>query len=186
MSYTLSTRRAAEVLGISEDAARRLEVAYSIADTDESHLLSKPERKTVNFSRRGGKPRVVGVDREPNGRIRRSSKKKISGFGDWRVYFIGADGFNRVKVGYSNNVEKRRLSLETGCPLELRVWKTVSCMSERDARDLEIWFHKKLKARGAHARAEWFNLSPEQVADIVGEYWFEAIGSACVTSERQI
>jgi hypothetical protein len=185
MSYRLTTERAAKALGISEEAVQRLEVAMNMADKSEKHLLLKPDRPTAQFSRRG-RPRVVGVDREPNGRIRRKTKSADKRAGEWSVYFIGNAEFNKVKIGFAVDVNQRIKEIAVGCPLDVEVWKTVGCISERDARNVERWFHIKLKARGHHARGEWFNLSLGQAESLVGEFWSEMFSYACVQKERQL
>lgn len=70
------------------------------------------------------------------------------------VYFIEAVGLARVKIGYSDNPEKRLAQLSTGSPVELRIMRTVA-----GGQELE----KQLHAKFDHLRidGEWFHLTKE-------------------------
>lgn len=72
----------------------------------------------------------------------------------FRVYFILAHCW--VKIGYSEDVEQRLATFQTGCPYEMRIHFTLPCESEAHARDLERTLHDLFKKRGAHHRGEWF------------------------------
>ncbi len=70
------------------------------------------------------------------------------------IYFIGSES-GHVKIGYTySNVFTRLASLQTGCPFELKLIKTIGGNSIH-----ETSLHKKFKR--FHLRGEWFHLSPE-------------------------
>ncbi|MER6503708.1 GIY-YIG nuclease family protein [Streptomyces sp. NPDC001455] len=75
-----------------------------------------------------------------------SSKPSGSSF----VYVIGPPGSNRVKIGTSNNPEKRLKELQTGNPDRLEVlWSTPG------GRELESMLHRAFAAY--RVEGEWFD-----------------------------
>ena len=78
------------------------------------------------------------------------------------VYFI-ADG-EFVKIGKANDVEQRRLSLETGNPRELITLGMISCGSEVESYSLEKKLHKHFEPW--NHRGEWFIIGP-QILDFI-------------------
>ncbi|ATW24152.1 GIY-YIG nuclease family protein [Candidatus Formimonas warabiya] len=69
------------------------------------------------------------------------------------VYFIQAGYEGPIKIGSSNNVEKRLNSLQTSCPDKLMVLHFTT-----GGRALEKYLHKKFEKHVKHG--EWF--SPDQ------------------------
>ena len=72
------------------------------------------------------------------------------------VYFAQAIGTGFVKIGYSADVRGRIKSLETGCPHDIRVIKTLvgTTQQETDVQFLlRPWHHKR----------EWFDFSDEAI-----------------------
>ena len=78
------------------------------------------------------------------------------------VYFI-ADG-EFVKIGKANDVEQRKLSLETGNPRDLITLGTISCDSEAESYSLENKLHQHFEPW--HHRGEWFIIGP-QILDFI-------------------
>ena len=71
------------------------------------------------------------------------------------VYAI-SDSVN-IKIGMSNNVEKRLKALQTSNSSELLVvWKYYVGNSSKDAAKIERMLHRACKAH--HIRGEWFNM----------------------------
>lgn len=77
------------------------------------------------------------------------------------VYFIEGEGLARIKIGYSEDPEKRLKQLSTGSPTKLRLVKKV-----RGDADLEKELHKRFE----HLRydKEWFHATRELTNYIEG------------------
>lgn len=67
--------------------------------------------------------------------------------GDY-LYLI--EGAGRVKIGRSQNPQRRLSTLQTGCPCDLRIWALAS-----DSGHLEAWLHLRFAEHRLHG--EWFN-----------------------------
>ena len=68
------------------------------------------------------------------------------------IYAIEAVGVDRVKLGRAQNVEERLAALQTGCPVELRVFgrrQDISCA--------EGELHRRFARSRLHG--EWFRFS---------------------------
>lgn len=117
---------------------------------------------------RGGRPRIQGVVREPNGRVKRQS-----GQGDWVVYFVKEIGPSRVKIGFTNNLSARVSSIAIATSSELRIVATIQCDGERMCRRVEMAIHHALTQYGRLIRGEWFAMTA-----------YEAEGVAAVCRER--
>lgn len=86
------------------------------------------------------------------------------------VYIIGCNEFLPVKVGRSKNVMERLLTMQTGCPYQLKLHqaffapKSVIEWLEWDA-------HRKLHDFGLGSRdtlrSEWFDVDPDEAAGVV-------------------
>jgi hypothetical protein len=70
------------------------------------------------------------------------------------IYFIEAVGFSRIKIGYSTNVDTRRLSLAAQSPAELRIVHTFPGKLQDESRLHRIF--RKFRVHG-----EWFSYGPE-------------------------
>lgn len=82
------------------------------------------------------------------------------------VYIIGAHEIPYLKVGRSGDVWSRLLTMQTGCPFELRVFgayfaKPAAIIS------LEWDVHKVLADCETHHRGEWFCLTPGEANAVV-------------------
>lgn len=75
-----------------------------------------------------------------------------------QVYFIEAEGLGVVKIGSAGHVQSRMASLQTGCPVKLRVRGT---FTTDDANTMESNLHRDF----AHLRlhGEWFKLEGELI-----------------------
>lgn len=69
------------------------------------------------------------------------------------VYFIGNTEEGCVKIGYSNNVEKRLGQLKTGCPFPIRI---LCIIPSESPVTLESTLHGKYKKYRLHG--EWFKI----------------------------
>jgi hypothetical protein len=89
------------------------------------------------------------------------------------VYFIRVIGTNMVKIGYTTNPVKCRLSqLQVGNPRALEVLETVQTP---DYKDIEGELHQKLASR--RIRGEWFNLEQDvDCCDLIGTLGYTITG----------
>jgi len=67
------------------------------------------------------------------------------------VYFVLAQGCNKVKIGVTSNVHKRLLTLSSYCPFPLRLLGTIEAGL---AYDLESSLHEKFSEFKVHG--EWY------------------------------
>lgn len=70
------------------------------------------------------------------------------------VYFIQEGENGHVKVGVSDDVDSRLLSLQTSNPRPLRLVAKLGCSSRRHAFDIEGVIHKKMYSYNVNG--EWF------------------------------
>lgn len=75
------------------------------------------------------------------------------------VYFV-SDG-TYVKIGFTGNIEQRLITLQTGSPNTLTIKKIIP----NATIETEKQYHEKFKYK--RVRGEWFNLSDEEIKDIV-------------------
>lgn len=79
------------------------------------------------------------------------------------VYFVNAENTTMFKIGFTKQLIDKRLSnLQTGCPLNLLVYKTVEC---GDPIKLEHYLHDIFKDK--KIRGEWFNVTFKEVENLV-------------------
>jgi hypothetical protein len=71
-----------------------------------------------------------------------------------RVYFLEAVGLGLVKIGFSRNVPKRKYSVQSSCPVPVRV---IGLMKGTEATEKDL--HKRF--REDQRQGEWFLLSPK-------------------------
>lgn len=73
------------------------------------------------------------------------------------VYFIqeGRGEHGSIKIGKSNNVDKRLKSLQTGNPRKLTLMALIKCRTPNDAHRLESKFH--LMFKNDRVLGEWFS-----------------------------
>lgn len=79
------------------------------------------------------------------------------------LYVVGCHG-HPVKIGLTQNLDKRIAALQTGFPHRLHPYLLVQVPSDK-ARSAERACHDKLKA--SRLSGEWFNVTPEQAVVVV-------------------
>lgn len=85
------------------------------------------------------------------------------------VYFIAEDenpnySALRIKIGYSQDVERRARQLQTGSPYRLKLMGEIR-LPESEAKRLERALHKQYSEY--RVIGEWFELDPNDVIDIL-------------------
>jgi len=75
-------------------------------------------------------------------------KPKLKG-----VYFITDSNMKAIKIGFSNDIEKRVAELQTGNPCELKILGWLNC-----DKKYEKVFHQKIK--NSKIKGEWFEWQP--------------------------
>lgn len=70
------------------------------------------------------------------------------------VYFVEAVGLDLIKIGYASNVPLRIRSIETSCPVPVRLLGTFP-----GGPEMERHFHKEFATHRSHR--EWFRRSPD-------------------------
>ena len=86
------------------------------------------------------------------------------------VYFIQAGKKGAIKVGITNNVEKRIETLQIGNPYKLRVLTLIPCESRTHAFEIERRIHKFFRRQ--NIRGEWFtgNIDMAKMNERFGSY----------------
>lgn len=89
---------------------------------------------------------------------------------EWKVYFVrsGESEKSPVKIGFTSNLSQRMIDLQCANFNEIKCLFALPCESEQQARDLESFFHWKLKH--CHVRGEWFDISDINVAGILKDF----------------
>jgi predicted GIY-YIG superfamily endonuclease len=75
------------------------------------------------------------------------------------IYVIAADEHGPVKIGYSNDPNRRLKELQTGYPKPLALWHQQE-FHQKQAKLMEQLIHKTLRHRCSYG--EWFKLSVQQ------------------------
>ena len=74
------------------------------------------------------------------------------------VYFIHEEGdFKRFKIGYTTKISERLLSLQTGNPDLLVVYKTIENVTKKKETQLHQMFAQY------RIRGEWFAINPDMI-----------------------
>lgn len=79
------------------------------------------------------------------------------------VYAIRVKDQNYFKVGYTDNLEQRLASLQTGNPFELTVYLKIETFFPRE---IEKLIHTLLE--GCEMKGEWFSVEPEVIDSVFG------------------
>jgi hypothetical protein len=87
-----------------------------------------------------------------------------------------------VKIGISDEPEKRLGEVQTGHPAKLALGKVIWFFSRMDAALVEKTTHAKL--HGAHASGEWFNVKFAEAADAVAKIVSDLIQNGQIDSHR--
>lgn len=95
------------------------------------------------------------------------------------IYFIQADGTDRVKIGFTAGDPAKRLAdLQTGCPHRLVILATASGSEQDEGR-----WHKDFATD--RVQGEWFRLSPRLVAHIAAQIASSIVSeSLCAMDDR--
>jgi len=74
------------------------------------------------------------------------------------VYFIQQEGNGRqpIKIGYSENVEKRASCLQTGNPVKLSIRMKIPCEDKNQAVHIERILHRIAGSKYRSLEGEWF------------------------------
>jgi predicted GIY-YIG superfamily endonuclease len=72
------------------------------------------------------------------------------------VYFINEENSDKIKIGYTTDLNSRLSTLQRGNSSKLIVLKTHECKTSKEAIDVEQLYHK-IYANN-HIRGEWFNI----------------------------
>lgn len=78
------------------------------------------------------------------------------------VYFVRMGGSNMFKIGYTTNLKSRMSTMQTGCPLQLSVYRKVP---HNDPRQFEQYLHECFDNN--NIRGEWFNLTEQAIDTFV-------------------
>ena len=131
----------------------------SFDDTNANFVILKA---VVPTSRQGGmNKQTVWIRKEMldkwidvamfSGKYNNKSSKGI-------VYFIHQEGdFKRFKIGYTTNLSERLISLQTGSPDLLVVYKTIENVTRKKETQMHRFFEKY------HIRGEWFAINPDMI-----------------------
>ena len=82
------------------------------------------------------------------------------------LYVISIDGTSYVKIGISNDAERRLRNLQTANPQDLRL-EYAFTGSPVLVRNWETRIHRQLTADGRHIRGEWFWIMPPELEDVL-------------------
>jgi hypothetical protein len=139
------TRDAEELL----TEAREL-LAWAWADRND---LESPGSLEWGMAKLGERPPTDDELLEPTPLRRRTRS------GGTFVYFIAAHGSGKIKIGCSDDPERRLATLQSGCPVRLTIVGTIGGGFEKE---------KELHDRFAHLRSggEWFGAANELVTYI--------------------
>lgn len=98
-----------------------------------------------------GKQRFIDI-----GCFKTKEEAEIALHSEWgsNIYFISDGEF--IKIGKSNNVNRRLRELQTANPRELKLLKVIECKNETAAFELEVFLHKILQS--THQNGEWYYL----------------------------
>jgi len=125
---------------------------------DQHSVLVCDEKEVANFPTWGNeKANQYVVEKALSVGFRRKGESAFFervAVGDGYVYFIEAVGLKRLKIGYSDDPDKRVRTLATGSPVSLRV---LAKMPGTQAMEKEI------HAKFAHLKVEneWFHLTDD-------------------------
>lgn len=92
------------------------------------------------------------------------------------IYVIYNPDFNITKIGISDNVEKRRVSLQGACGCELLLHYNTKHVFNAKIHEEEA--HKKLADK--RRVGEWFNITPEEATNVVKSVISEAVGDPII------
>lgn len=72
------------------------------------------------------------------------------------IYFIRSGKHKKpIKIGYTNDIEKRLADLQVGNPRKLYVIAQIPVKSLKTVKAIEAWLHRRFRKQ--HIRGEWFS-----------------------------
>lgn len=77
------------------------------------------------------------------------------------VYVLNAGNFNFLKIGMTNNIEKRIYSIKCGCPYEVKVHLIANVPNPKYVEKILHRYFKEFRSRG-----EWYSLGKEEIEEI--------------------
>ncbi len=80
------------------------------------------------------------------------------------LYVIAYSDSGPCKIGYASNATKRLRTMQTGCPLELKI-RSMWVHDKLSAKHLEQHIHGFLKP--LRIRGEWYKTTPAEIATII-------------------
>jgi hypothetical protein len=75
------------------------------------------------------------------------------------VYFIEAEGLDKIKVGVTNKLKKRMRAIQTGCPVPIKVLAFLRFETYKKAMEMELHLKEVFMAYRSHG--EWFHAIPQ-------------------------
>ncbi|MEE9925803.1 MAG: GIY-YIG nuclease family protein [Brucella anthropi] len=73
-----------------------------------------------------------------------------------------------IKIGHTNNIERRLIALQVGCPIALTLKKSWRFARRASVIDLEKHCHARFIAERKHG--EWFDVTLEVVSEFVDQH----------------
>lgn len=95
------------------------------------------------------------------------------------VYFVLSKASGLVKIGFSDNTDKRIKSLSTQSGNDLETLVVVQC---RNYKEVEIFVHKKWRLN--RIRGEWFKFDGMDLARAIGDACRVAVNKTRTSTER--
>jgi hypothetical protein len=89
-----------------------------------------------------------------------------------------------VKIGISDEPEKRLGQVQTGHPAKVTLGKVIWFFSRDDATLVEKTVHDLLKLQNAHSIGEWFNVKFDDATNTVGKIVSDLIQKGLVDAHR--
>lgn len=123
-------------------------------------IISRAWRKALRDAERSSAPRYSGSRSAPSKVFPSDPDKRIAD-PNLALYVIGFEdpSLRPIKIGVSNNVKKRLVTLQTGCPWRLEI---KAARFDSNAFQMEKWLHEHFAEWRIRTDGEWF-LPPEGV-----------------------
>ena len=75
----------------------------------------------------------------------------------WGVYFVAAEKIHKVKIGVTNGIKRRMLTMQVDCPETLSLYAFMELSGKSEAFSLESAAHKVFNEY--RYRGEWFHFT---------------------------
>lgn len=99
------------------------------------------------------------------------------------IYIIAIDEVGMVKVGISDNPQKRLSQLTTGSPFKMRIEHSFAAPSRKAAEDIERGFHRVYADK--RGNGEWFKMKPHAASLALSLSLIKTIREALPTAEPE-